>query len=91
MVTMRSAKSNNRRLIGAYNGPIFRLRRTSDGAERDFYCLDGENEVPEDTVRYWAGDSEVTFVTLYDQVAEWIEPVVTTADTLGRPKRKIRV
>ncbi|MEX0273220.1 MAG: hypothetical protein AB3N16_02470 [Flavobacteriaceae bacterium] len=49
-----------------YNGPLIRLRRDSDNAERDFYCRD-DDKVDINAIDDWRGTANVYVVRWYDQ------------------------
>jgi len=53
-------------LVSDYEGPLIRLRRSSDNTEMDFFCAD-EDKVDVDAINTWRGAALVYVVTWYDQ------------------------
>ncbi|MFV0249280.1 MAG: hypothetical protein ACK5H1_10050 [Tenacibaculum sp.] len=58
-ISMRVLESN-------YNGPLLRLRRSSDNAERDFGWGDND-KIDVDAIIKWSGEDNVFIHTWYDQ------------------------
>jgi lysophospholipase L1-like esterase len=55
------------KLAGAYAGPLFRLRRSSDGATLDVGAQAGGDYPDYAAIAVWAGSATLTVATLYDQ------------------------
>lgn len=55
------------RLVPGYTGPLFRLRRASDGATQDFAPPSGGDYPDRDAIAAWAGGSALTVAILHDQ------------------------
>lgn len=55
------------RVIAAHAGPLFQLRRASDGAVRDLIAPGGGDYPDYAALVAWAGGSALTVATLYDQ------------------------
>ena len=59
--------SFSRRVLRRYTGPLFRARRSTDSAERDWYPFGPFGEVPIAAFQEWCSGGDAFAVTLYDQ------------------------
>jgi hypothetical protein len=71
-----------RLLSNSYNGPLLRLRRSTDNSEQDFYAS-GRN-LDTAAIRAWMGAGTVNCVTLYDQSGNGRN--ITQATASAQPK-----
>lgn len=67
LATAPYAAFGTQRLTNAYTGPLFQLRRASDGATQDFAPPAGGDYPDRSAIAAWAGTSALSIVTLYDQ------------------------
>lgn len=72
------------RFVSTYLGPLVRLRRSSDNAERDFYPLAGSDWVDTAAITTWLAGSTASIKTFYDQRGSkhWTQTSNATQPTL---------
>ncbi|AKH42792.1 hypothetical protein FHS61_000565 [Altererythrobacter atlanticus] len=56
-----------RAISGGYSGPLMRVRRVSDDAEMDLFATTGSAQPDWAALQDWAGASDISVTTLYDQ------------------------
>jgi hypothetical protein len=67
IATDLAAAYSLRKLKGDYTGPLIRLRRSSDNAERNFYSQDNDIFIDQTAITDWAGGANLFVVLWYDQ------------------------
>jgi hypothetical protein len=67
IATDLAAAYSLRKLKGDYTGPLIRLRRASDNAERNFYSQDNDIWIDQTAITNWAAGANLFVVLWYDQ------------------------